>query len=59
MLTDSGAIRTLGQVAYEAYGDERGWTTVPGGPMPAWPDQDEAIQRAWQAAAEAVKAAVQ
>jgi hypothetical protein len=44
----------LGHVAYDAYGDERGWTVVGGGVMPTWADQSDDLRRAWQAAAEAV-----
>lgn len=48
----------LGRTAYEAYGDQRGWKVFNGDPMPTWYDQDEAIRVAWDAAADAVSAAV-
>jgi len=42
---------TLGEVAYRAYGDDRGWVTHGGGVMPAWEDQLPELRHAWEAAA--------
>ena len=50
--------KSLGQLAYEAYGRKRGWTVVGGGKMPAWEDQTPELRAAWQAGAEAVSSAV-
>ena len=43
-----------GQVAYEAYGEARSWTTFTGDPMLTWDEQDEDIRSAWEEAAKAV-----
>lgn len=45
---------SLGEVAYNAYGDSRSWRTIGDDPMPAWGDQHDYIQEAWEAAAKAV-----
>ena len=45
---------TLGQVAYEAYATETAWRTFDDRQMPSWDDLGERIQRAWEAAAQAV-----
>ncbi len=49
----------MGEVAYRAYAHERDNKTYDGREMPAWADLGEAIQAAWNAAAEAVRAHVQ
>lgn len=41
----------LGQLAYDTYGHQRGWTVVGGGAMPAWADQEPELRAAWTAAA--------
>lgn len=46
--------KTVGQIAYEAYGESRMWLTVAGTPMPRWCDQKPEISEAWQAAGRAV-----
>lgn len=48
----------LGKIAYEAYGDNRGWVVVGGGSMPAWDDQTPELRAAWDAAAQAVARAL-
>lgn len=45
----------LGEIAYDAYGDSRGWVVFSGAPMPKWEDQSPELRAAWSAAAEAVK----
>jgi hypothetical protein len=45
--------KTLGQIAYEAYGDAREWKVFGGGAMPPWDAQDSDIAAAWERAAEA------
>jgi len=44
----------LAEVAYNAYGENRGWVVFSGDPMPKWEDQSPELQAAWRAAAEAV-----
>lgn len=44
----------LAEVAYNAYGDNRGWVTFNGDPMPRWEDQTPELREAWNAAAQAV-----
>jgi hypothetical protein len=48
---------SLGQVAYEAYGEQRAWKVFDGTPMPGWVDQTPELRQAWEAAASAVAAA--
>ena len=48
----------LGEVAYNAYGDARGWVVVGGGPMPRWDEQSPELRDAWDAAAQAVVNAI-
>lgn len=45
---------TNGELAYNAYGDSRGWQTYGGVPMPAWPEQAPELRHAWSEAASAV-----
>lgn len=45
---------TLGQIAYEAYGNCRDWKVFTGDPMPTWEQQVPELQEAWEAAAQAV-----
>jgi hypothetical protein len=47
--------RCLGAVAYEAYCESSdGKSLISGAPLPAWGDQAQAIQDAWDCAAHAV-----
>ena len=50
--------RTLGQIAFEAYGDNRAWKDWRGLPMPAWSEVRPEIRSAWDVAASAVAYAV-
>lgn len=45
--------KSLGQIAFEAYGDNREWKDWRGQPMPQWDAVREEIRVAWQVAAEA------
>ena len=48
-------MKTLGQVAYEAYCEySLGVSLVTGVTLPKWDEQNDRIKGAWQAAAEAV-----
>jgi hypothetical protein len=50
-------MRHLGQVAYEAYAEDREWTSVHGEALLAWEDMNDGMQLAWEyAATEAVVA---
>lgn len=50
------SVPSLGQVAFEAYcADTGGRSLVSGDRLPLWDKLPPAIQRAWEAAAEAVK----
>ena len=51
--------KTLGQIAFEAYGDNREWKDWRGQPMPQWNEVKEGIREAWEVAAEAVKVNVE
>lgn len=51
-------MNSSGQIAYEAYGDNRDWKTVSGAPMPRWDEQKPEISAAWEAAAAAAIADV-
>lgn len=44
----------LAQIAYEAYGNARGWVVFDGSPMPQWDEQSPELKEAWDAAAQAV-----
>jgi len=44
----------LGEIAYNAYGESRGWVVFDGSPMPPWDEQRPDILMAWMAAAQAV-----
>jgi len=46
--------KPLGQVAYEAYCDDRNWESFNGTPLPQWDDQAPELQTAWEAAAQVV-----
>ena len=50
-------MKTLGEIAYEAYCKSRKWITVAGDPFPcfgALKDLEQAEAEAWEAAAKAV-----
>lgn len=51
-------MESLGKIAYEAYGEARGWTTFAGEPMLSWGLQTDDLRAAWEAAAQAVAAAL-
>lgn len=46
--------KSLGQVAYEAYCDDRAWKSYDGRALPKWEAVTKPIQRGWQMAARAV-----
>lgn len=45
--------RSLGQIAFEAYGDSVGWEAYDGTAIPEWKVVRPHIKRAWEAAAKA------
>lgn len=48
-------MKSLGQVAYDAYFEySKGKSLISGSPLPSFTAQTEPIQKAWEAAAEAV-----
>lgn len=50
---------TLGETAYEGYlAACGGKSLISGAPLPSWGDQDQQIQAAWQASADAVRKAL-
>lgn len=50
--------KTLGQIAYEGYGERAdGVSLVSGEPLPGWDDLSPVIAEAWEAAAQAVVSA--
>jgi hypothetical protein len=51
-------VKTIGQLAYEAYCVNRNWTSVRGELLPGWEQQSPELREAWEAAAEAAKQAV-
>jgi len=53
-----GLMIDLGEIAYNAYGDNRGWVVFSGAPMPTWEEQSPELREAWDAAAQAVAAAL-
>lgn len=50
-----GNEKTLGQIAFEAYGENRKWQDWRGNPMPLWSEVQPGIRGAWETAAEAVE----
>ncbi len=47
-------MKTLGQIAYEAYCNHTGWKSlVSGAPLPVWKDLDKTIKIAWEVAGKA------
>ena len=52
-------MKTLGQIAYEAYCESTDWKSlVSGHQLPRWIDTTVQIQMAWHAAANAVSAQI-
>jgi hypothetical protein len=51
-------LRSRGQIAYDAYAEDAGWLSIHGEHLPRWEHLDRAIQRHWDAAAQAVARAV-
>lgn len=52
-----GEMKSLGQIAFEAYNASKGGLTWDGKPIPPWDElsgDKAAVQAAWQVAAEAV-----
>ncbi len=49
----------LGSLAYRSYGQQVGWKTFTGTPMPSWAEQNEKLKEAWNTAAQAVADKVQ
>ena len=50
-------VKSRGRIAFEAYNESKGGLTYDGKPIPPWDElsgDKEAVQRAWEAAAEAV-----
>lgn len=47
-------MKTLGQVAFEAYREKVGGQTYDGKPIPLWGELSERIRQAWEVAAGAV-----
>ena len=45
---------SLGEIAYNAYGEHQSWLTFAGQEMPSWPSVRPDIQGAWDAAGRAV-----
>ena len=50
--------KSLGQIAFEAYGDNREWKDWRGNTMPQWNEVGSHIRIAWEAAAWAVEKAL-
>lgn len=48
------AYYVVGKIAYDAYGESRGWTVVDGARMSPWEGQTEELKDAWANAAAAV-----
>lgn len=46
---------TLGEVAYNAYCEARGWRSVKGEQLPSFKSQSPSLQDAWEQAAKAVE----
>jgi hypothetical protein len=47
-------LRSLGQVAYDAYAEDAGWLSIRAEHLPRWDQQEAVIQRHWESAAQAV-----
>jgi len=48
------ADKTLGEIAFEAYNDDRGGVNHQGNKTPDWGELPEEIQHAWEVGADAV-----
>ena len=46
--------KSLGQIAYDAYGEHQGWVTVDGHQMVSWESVDVHLKAAWQSEGKAV-----
>ena len=46
--------QTLGEIAYNAYCEERNWESVKGDQLPHYRQQSNDLQEAWEMAAKAV-----
>lgn len=55
MPTGTRSLRSLGQVAYEAYCEHQGWRSIRNEVLPAWANQDPELRAAWEHAAAAVR----
>ncbi len=44
-------VKALAEQGYNAYGEEAGWKTFDGRPMPTWSQVGEPVQARWIAAA--------
>lgn len=53
----SGKLKEVAQVAYEAYAKSTGWLNFLGARMPEWSALPDKIREAWRAASEAARAA--
>lgn len=53
------APKSLGQIAFDAYGDNRAWKDHRGSPMPPWEVVRPEIREAWEVAANAVRSELQ
>jgi hypothetical protein len=51
-------MKTLGQIAYETYCDNRHWKSFDNQPLPSWDRVNVSIQEAWEEAAEQVRQTV-
>lgn len=45
----------LAQTAYEAYGEQRGWSNHQGHPMPGWSALPDGVRNGWRAVADAIE----
>jgi hypothetical protein len=48
----------LGEIAYNAYCESRGWKSVRGEHLPHWKEQSQELRDAWARAADAVRVAI-
>lgn len=53
------ATSSLGQIAYDAFGEHQAWLNYAGQQMPSWPSVRPDIKTAWEVSARAVIRAVQ
>ena len=50
--------KSLGQIGYEAYGEEADWKAYNGERMPEWDDLPSHIHRKWEVAAESIESEI-